>query len=65
MIVLLRTRGAVIGAIGLDTDEPDREFTQAEVSLVETIAGKIAGAVENARFAQELEARVAARTQEL
>jgi PAS domain S-box-containing protein len=65
MIVPLRTRGEVIGTIGIDTDEPDREFTPAEVSLVETIAGQIAGAVENARFAQQLEERVAARTREL
>ena len=65
MIVPLRSRGEVIGTIGLDTDEPEREFTPAEVSLVETIAGQIAGAVENARFAQQLEGRVAARTQEL
>ena len=65
MIVPLRVRGEVIGTIGIDTDQPDREFTPAEVSLVETIAGQISGAVENARFAQDLEARVAARTQEL
>ena len=32
---------------------------------METIAGQIAGAVENARFAQQLEERVSARTQEL
>ena len=65
MIVPLRSRGEVIGTIGLDTDEPEREFTPAEVSLVETIAGQIAGAVENARFAQQLEERVSARTAEL
>ena len=65
MIVPLRARGAVVGTIGLDTDQPDREFTLAEVSLAETVAGQIAGAVENGRFAQELEERVAARTQEL
>ena len=55
----------MIGTIGVDTDQPDREFSPAEDRLVETIAGQIAGAVENARFAQDLEARVAARTLEL
>ena len=65
MIVPLRTRGEVVGTIGLDTDQPEREFTLAEVSLAETAAGQIAGAVENAQFAQQLEARVAARTIEL
>jgi PAS domain S-box-containing protein len=65
MIVPLRARGEVVGTIGLDTDQPEREFTLEEVSLAETVAGQIAGAVENARFAQQLEERVAARTQEL
>ncbi|MCC6191597.1 MAG: GAF domain-containing protein [Anaerolineales bacterium] len=65
MIVPLRTRGEVIGTIGLDTDQSDRVFTAPEVSLAETLAGQIAGAVENARFAQELEARVTARTAEV
>jgi GAF domain-containing protein len=65
MIVPLRVRGEVVGTIGIDTDQPDREFSPAEVSLVETIAGQIAGAVENARFAQDLEGRVAARTHDV
>jgi len=65
LIIPLLTRGEVIGTIGLDTDQPDRVFTPAEVSLAETIAGQIAGAVDNARFADELEARVAVRTAEL
>ena len=65
MIVPLRARGEVIGTIGIDTDQPDRVFTPAEVSLVETIAAQISAAVENAGFAEELETRVAARTQEL
>jgi signal transduction histidine kinase len=65
VIIPLLTRGEVIGTIGLDTDQPDRVFTAEEVSLAETIAGQIAGAVDNARFADELEARVAVRTAEL
>ncbi len=65
LLLPLRARGAVVGTIALDTDQAAREFTSAEVSLAETIAGQISGAVENARFAQELEHHVALRTQEL
>jgi len=54
MIVPLLARGGVIGTIGLDSDDPQREFTSDEVKLVETIAGQLAGAIERARlFEQE------------
>jgi len=49
MIVPMRARGEVIGTIGIDTDQPDREFTPTEMALAETIAGHIAGILENAR----------------
>jgi signal transduction histidine kinase len=55
MIVPLLARGEVIGTIGLSTDQAGREFRQAEVSLAETIAGQIAGAIENARLFTEME----------
>jgi signal transduction histidine kinase len=55
MIVPLLIRGKVIGTIGVTTDEVDREFTPAEVRLVETVAGEIAGAVENVRLFVEME----------
>jgi PAS domain S-box-containing protein len=57
MIVPLRVRGEVIGTIGLDTDAPERKFTAEEVSLTETIAGQIAGAIENARLFAETKRR--------
>jgi PAS domain S-box-containing protein len=53
MIVPLRARGEIIGTIGLDTDQAGREFTPAEVELAESIAGQVAGAVENARLYTE------------
>lgn len=53
MIVPLRVWGEVIGTIGVDTDLPDREFTKAELHLAETIAGQIAGVIENARLLEE------------
>lgn len=57
MIVPLRARGEVIGTIGLDTDTPERQFTAEEVALTETIAGQIAGAIENARLFAETKRR--------
>ncbi len=50
MIVPLLVRGEVIGTIGVDINQPDREFTPAEVQLIETVAGQIAGAIEMARL---------------
>ncbi|MEK7785975.1 MAG: GAF domain-containing protein, partial [Chloroflexota bacterium] len=55
MIVPLLARGEAIGTIGVDTTDPDRTFTSAEVSLVETIAGQLAGAIENVHLFEEVE----------
>ena len=54
LIVPLQVRGAAIGAIALDTDVPGRRFTPAEISLAETIAGQIAGAIDNTRLFDEM-----------
>ncbi len=59
MIVPLLARGAVIGTIGVDTTDPARTFTSAEVALVETIAGQLAGAIENIRLFEEVERNAA------
>ncbi len=54
MLVPLISRGEIIGTIGVETDDEGREFTSSEVKLAETIAGQIAGAIENIRlFEQE------------
>jgi PAS domain S-box-containing protein len=54
MIVPLLARGNVLGTIGIDLDQPERNFSAGEVRLAETIAGQIAGAIENAQlFSQE------------
>lgn len=50
MLAPLRSYGEVIGTIGIDTDDPERTFTQEEVLLAETIAGEISGPVGNARL---------------
>jgi GAF domain-containing protein len=54
----LRTRGEIIGGIIVGSGKVDRDFTPAEVELAETIAGQVAGAIENARlFEEEQKAR--------
>lgn len=55
MIVPLLTKGEVIGTIGIPTSEKDRIFSDEEVSLAQTIAGQIAGAIENARLYKKTE----------
>ena len=55
MVVPLVARGEAIGTIGIDTTDPARTFTSAEVSLVETIAGQLAGVIENIHLFEEVE----------
>lgn len=54
LVIPLQVRGSAIGAIALDTDLPGRRFTSAEISLAETIAGQIAGAIDNTRLFDEM-----------
>ncbi len=58
MIVPLLARGEVIGTIGVATEEENRVFTAAEVTLAETIAGQVAGAVDTARLFEETQQRL-------
>ncbi len=53
MIIPLQARGQAIGIVAVATDQAGREFTPAEMKLAETIAGQVAGAVENARLLDE------------
>lgn len=53
--VPLLARGQVAGIITATTDQPDREFTRSEISLVETAAAQIAGVVDIARLFEELQ----------
>jgi len=67
LIAPLIVRGHAIGTIGIDTDRKDRQFGEADVRLLETVAGQVAGAIENARlFADEKQSRLLAeRLQEI
>ena len=54
LVVPLQVRSETIGAILLESSEPGRGFKANEVSLAETVAGQIAGAIENARLFEEM-----------
>lgn len=54
LVVPLQVRSETIGAILLESSEPGRRFKANEISLAETVAGQIAGAIENARLFDEL-----------
>lgn len=63
MCVPLRTRGEIIGVIAISTNQAEQDFTPTDISLAETIAGQIAGAIEIARlFDQEHQQRQIAET---
>jgi PAS domain S-box-containing protein len=53
MSIPLQTRGKIIGIMTLSDDRTGREFSDDEVRLAETIAGQIAGAIENAKLFEE------------
>jgi GAF domain-containing protein len=57
LIAPLTVRGEVIGTLGVDLEETGRTFTPAEVSLVETLAGQLAGAINNLRLYDEAQRR--------
>jgi adenylate cyclase len=56
LILPLLARGQVIGTIGIDTNEPGREFSPDEIMLAEMVAVQIAGVIQNVRlFDQDLQ----------
>ena len=55
LLAPLLSRGQVLGIIRLSLDNCERVFSPSEVRLAETIAGQVAGAIENARLFQEAE----------
>jgi sigma-B regulation protein RsbU (phosphoserine phosphatase) len=54
LVVPLLTRGEVIGTIGIPS-ESQTVFSQEDVQLAMTIAGQIAGAIDNARLHQTVQ----------
>ena len=63
LLVPLQARNHIIGLIVITTAEENRAFTPEDVALAETIAGQIAGIIENARlFEQERRQRQVAES---
>lgn len=58
LLVPMSTRGRVLGMLAIVPDDPQRRFTFAEMALAETLAGQIAGAIENAQLYAETRRRV-------
>lgn len=54
LIVPLRSRGEIIGMLGILRDETGTTFDAADISLAETIGGYVAGAIENDQLKQQL-----------
>jgi signal transduction histidine kinase len=53
MITPLLVSGEVVGVIGLESTDPERIFSPADLRLAETIAGQIAGMIDKARLLKE------------
>jgi signal transduction histidine kinase len=58
MIVPLQVGREIIGLMGIGSDQVERIFAPDEISLAETVAADVAGAIENARLYEQ--AQVAA-----
>ncbi len=57
LLVPLTLRGQILGAIGLESSAPDHQWTNEEITTVETIAAQAAVALENARLLEEAQQR--------
>ncbi len=53
----LKLRGQVIGVLGLQTDNPERQWTREEVALIEAVSEQMSLALENARLFEETSRR--------
>lgn len=53
MVVPMLAIGQIIGGINISTNQPQRIFTSNEISLAQTVANQIAGAIETARLFDE------------
>jgi len=61
LIMPLITRGEIIGIIAIAQKKTDPYFTPATIKLLETVAGQVAGAIENGRLFEEAQqAKIAA-----
>jgi signal transduction histidine kinase len=64
-VVAIRVRHAVIGTLSVQRSEPNRSYTDDDVTLLQDLADRAGLAIENARLYGQLEQRVRERTREL
>ncbi|MGQ9833646.1 MAG: GAF domain-containing protein [Candidatus Villigracilaceae bacterium] len=57
LLVPLMLRGQALGAIGLESSDPDHQWTSEEITTVESIATQAAVSLENARLLEEAQQR--------
>lgn len=57
LLVPIRLRGIVIGVIDLRESDPDRDWSEEEISLVSAVAEQVGLALENARLMEETRRR--------
>jgi len=57
LLVPIVVRGEMIGVIGVDATEEPHRFTDAEIDLAARVAEQLSVAMQNARFAEELQQR--------
>jgi GAF domain-containing protein/HAMP domain-containing protein len=57
LIAPLRMYDQVVGVIGVESDEPSRQWTAEESSLVEAVSSQVALALDNARLLEETQKR--------
>ncbi len=59
LVMPLKVRGQVIGALGLEDPENSHDWTADEMSMIQEIADRVAQAVENARLLDETQSSLA------
>jgi GAF domain-containing protein len=57
LIVPISLRDEAIGVLGLQGTKDEQQWTESEITLIETIADQLALAIENARLLQETQQR--------
>ncbi len=59
IVVPIKLRGQVIGALNIKSSEKGRSWTRDEINLTETVSERLSLALENARLIQESQSRAA------
>jgi GAF domain-containing protein len=59
LVVPIRLRGEILGALGLQETQGERWWTDDEIALIEAVADQMALAIENARLLEETQRRAA------